>query len=82
MQAFTHQTKLPGFQLAQATVYQFAGATGGAIRRVLLFQYQYAVSRCSCGLRNTGTMNTGAYYDDIKSGHLWNQLPYGLLLTD
>ena len=62
-----NQAKVMAFKVAQAPVYQFAGAAGCAGCQRMLFQQQYRVPHGGSRLRNPDTMDAAANNNDIIS---------------
>ncbi len=69
-QAFAHQRKLAGFQVAQSAMNELAGAARGAGRERFALDEQCAVSGRDGSLEHAGAMNAAADDDHIVFFHL------------
>ena len=65
VQALAHQVKLPGLQVTQSAVDQFAGTAGRAGGDGGLLEQHYRMAGSGGGLRHAGAVNTGADHGHI-----------------
>jgi len=69
-QAFAHQGELAGFEIAQPSMDQFAGAARGAAGETTFLYQQGAMPGRGGGLQHAGAMDAAADDDDVEFFHV------------